>query len=148
MTAAWRDLVPATATDDVDSLFDDVLAVAHGKLSSLGLFTPFLVAIEEDGNRVTRMAETSGDDRQVRESLLVRDDPARDDRSALRAFAIAVDGAAHHGRDAFQVHLEHRDGVAVTLLVPYEFGSADEPQFVVAHLVATSTEAVLWGARG
>jgi hypothetical protein len=51
----------------------------------------------------------------------------RERRNSIRALAIGADvQVPEEATDAIEVRLEHRDGLAVTVLVPYQIDSLDD----------------------
>ena len=117
--ASWRDRTSPQAQDDLDTLLDIVLPFALDMLVKRGGFLPFGAAIALDGQPRFVAADPGLGEQPG--SLPVLDlliDGARRDADGLRAVAIATDVLAD-GTDAVCVDLEHLEGRAIRVLMPY-----------------------------
>jgi len=69
----------------------------------------------------------------------------RDRRNSIRALAIASDVTIPSEQvDAIEVRLEHRDGIAITVLVPYRADPLDD-SYEYDEPRAQEGEHVIWG---
>jgi hypothetical protein len=139
---SWRDSASQQAQDDLDALLDATMPFAQQMLEKRGEFFPYEAAISLEG--ATRMF--AGDPGQGEHPLstdviaIVRDG-FRHDRDGLRAVAIVADVRTPDS-DAVRVELEHRDGHAIAVLLPYSkkrFGRGVEYRPMAA---STSTRQV------
>src|SRR5215510_2490575 len=116
----WRATTSQAAQEDLDGLFADSLRAAAVALAHQN-FTPFMLVIERSGDRSFRELG----------AMVCSDEPAvvgalqlDSDSSTLRARATVLDVTvrAPFTGDAIKVKLEHSEGVAIDMLVPYRAG--------------------------
>ena len=117
--ATWRDTASAQAQHDLDDLLNAVLTFAREQVDKRGTFLPFRGAVDTAGALRLTAAETDRraglDPAAMLESLYAA---ASAEEADFRAVAFAAD--AKLGRDdAVLVELEHREGIAVQVSVPY-----------------------------
>jgi hypothetical protein len=118
--ATWRDRASQEVQDDLDGLLDASLPFAQQMLAQHGDFLPYAVALDE--HRETRMVSADpglGEQPASREVLKRLRAGLRADRDGLCAAALVSDVRAT-GFAAIRVELEHRDGHAIAVLVPYK----------------------------
>jgi hypothetical protein len=117
--ASWRDSASEQAQDDLDGLLNMTLPFAQQMLSKSGEFYPFGATVTTKGE--TRLlAGDLGHEHPASadvHSLLV--DRLRQDRARFRAVAICSDVRLPDS-DAVRVELEHQDGHAMAVLMPYK----------------------------
>lgn len=119
---SWRDATPQPVQDDLDDLLDEVLNLAEERLSQHGGFYPFSMAVDASGGRKLFESAT-GDARQAKE-LSFR--TLRALRAEIRAAAVVVDVTLPEtGSSGIEVHLEHVDGPAISVLEPYMLAGSD-----------------------
>jgi hypothetical protein len=117
--ASWRDTASQTVQDDLDVLFSAVLPFAEQTLGKSGEMYPFGASIDDDGQVAMLAAALGLDDRPLSDDVLASlYVGAQEQSSQCRAFAFVADVRANGG-DAVRVEVEHREGVALALLVPY-----------------------------
>ena len=127
--ADWRDDASEEVQDDFDRLAEVTLAAARSFLDEQGGFIPFPMAIKTDGTLAPigldqPVTPTAPDIPQVIEGLVGL---FRERRGSIRALAIGADVLIPgEMMDAIEVRLEHRDGIAITILVPYQIDSLDD----------------------
>jgi hypothetical protein len=118
--ASWRDSASQQCQDDLDSLLSVTLPFAQQMLGKSGEFYPFAAAVTVGGEARLTAPEPGRDDHpasaDIRSSLF---DALRQDRADLRAVAICSDVRLPDS-DAVRVELEHRDGQAMAVLLPYK----------------------------
>jgi hypothetical protein len=125
----WRDGASDEVQDDFDRLAEVTIAAARNFLDTGGDFIPFPMVIKADGElaligREQPVTPTAPDARQVMKGII---NLFRERRGSIRALAIAADvQVPAEATDAIEVRLEHRDGIAVTVLVPYQIDSLDD----------------------
>jgi hypothetical protein len=117
--ASWRDTASQQTQDDLDGLLGAALPFAQQMLERSGEFFPIAVGLSAEGE--TRMISGGPDvgirpDSSVVRSLLL--DGLRHERDGLRAAAVVCDVFVA-GSDAVRVELEHVDGVAIAVALPY-----------------------------
>jgi hypothetical protein len=119
LVTSWRDSASEQAQIDVDSLLNAALPFAQQMLDQHGEFFPYGVAIDASGE--THMAAGyTGEERPPSQSVLdILVQGYRKQRDGLRAVALVADVRAD-GSDAIQVEIEHREGQAIFLLMPYK----------------------------
>jgi hypothetical protein len=141
--ASWRDSASEQAQADVDALVEASLPFAQQMLDEHGALLPYGVALSDQG-QIRMVAADVG--QQARPSnvelvaLLV--EGLRRDRAAIRAYALVfqVRLAASH---AVRLELEHREGHALAMLLPYEKKRLRRI-ITYGHLVTTTGDHHLW----
>jgi hypothetical protein len=139
---SWRDGATQQSQDDLDGLLDETLPFAQQMLAKFGEFHPFGAAVTVNGGTELFGAdpgqgEHAGAD--VRALLL---GGMRGVREKFRAFAVCCDVRLPDS-DAIRVELEHQDGHAVAVLLPYKkkrFGRGFDYQ----DLRAGTTDKTIW----
>jgi len=117
---SWRATASASAQEDLDGLLNLVLPLAQELLGKNGQFYPFAAAVSADGEESLTAADAGiGDHPQPDQVLAGLYDGARASAADIRAAAFVVDVLAD-GSDAVRVELEHQDGIALVVLVPYQ----------------------------
>jgi hypothetical protein len=143
---SWRDTTSEQAQNDLDRLADATIAAARNFLDRNGEFIPFPMAIKADGE----LALIGLQQPETPEIPLSQDvidgiiDLFRDRRDSIRALAIGADvRLATEDLDAIEVRLEHREGVSLSVLVPYLRDSLDE-SYEYEEPRAQVGEPVIW----
>src|ERR1700761_9474930 len=124
---------PGEASDEVQEDFDRLaevtIAAAQHFLDLNGDFIPFPMAIKSDGELALIGLEqpqppSPPDPTEVIDGIVGL---FRERRGSVRALAIGADiEIPAEAMDAIEVRLEHRDGFAITLIVPYQMDPLDE----------------------
>jgi hypothetical protein len=116
---SWRDTASQQSQDDLDGLLNSALPFAQQMLDKNGEFFPYGVALDSDG-RVEMVAGWTGSDRPPStEMIQLLTDGLRQRVSMVRAAAIVADVRAGDS-DAIRVELEHSEGAAMAVLLPYK----------------------------
>ena len=116
----WRDTASASAQDDLDGLLNLVLPLAQELLGKNGQFYPFGASVSATGEASLTAPDPGPVDRQQPDQVLAGlYEGARASAADNRAAAFVVDVLVN-GSDAVRVELEHRDGIALVVLVPYK----------------------------
>jgi hypothetical protein len=143
---SWRETTSEQAQDDLDRLADATIAAARNFLDRNGEFIPFPMAVKADGE-LALIGLQQPETPEVPESQAVIDgivDLFRDRRDSIRALAIGADVRIdHEDIEAIEVRLEHREGVSLSVLVPYLRDSLDETYEYEEPRVQPS-EPVIW----
>ena len=116
----WRDTTSQQAQDDLDGLLNAVMPLARQTLARYGDLLPFGAATLTNGH-VSMLAAYPGDDLDALTNPEVFDglkDGVQQQAGEYRAVAFVADGLLD-GADAILVDLEHREGVALRMMVPY-----------------------------
>jgi hypothetical protein len=125
----WRKGASEEVQDDFDRLAEVTIAAARNFLDQGGDFIPFPMVIKSDGELALIGLEqpitpTVPDVLEVMSGIVQL---FRDRRDSIRALAVGSDvQVPSEATDAIEVRLEHRDGLAITLIVPYQIDSLDD----------------------
>lgn len=113
---------------DLDSLLNALLPFAQGMLAKHGEFYPFAATLKQSGELALEASHT-GDDHSASSEVLVLLETglrqrAQAEDSVLRATGICVDArvqppSSTEKTDAIQMKLEHVDGEAIEVFLPY-----------------------------
>ena len=143
---SWRDGVSQNAQDDLDELLHVVLPFAEKLLGKYGEFYPFGAAVSHVGEcAVTGADPGPGENPPSAEVLTALYEGALASADGLCAVAFVADVWAS-GSDAVRVELEHRDGVAVLILMPYT-RSRFRKTLSFKPMRVSPGEARIWGDR-
>lgn len=116
---SWRDTASAQAQADLDDLLGVVMPFAEQSLSAHGEFFPYGAVLAADGEARLIAADPGLGERPDSNSVLATlYDGARHDAPGLRAAAFVADVRAN-GSDAVRVELEHAEGQAIVVVMPY-----------------------------
>lgn len=116
---SWRDTASQQAQDDLDRLLDESLPFAQEMLEKHGEFFPYALAMSTTGE-ISHMAGDPGDGEQPASVavLEVLTEGLRAARETNRAAALVSDVRLADS-DALRVELEHKEGQAIVVLLPY-----------------------------
>jgi hypothetical protein len=130
--AGWRDSVTQEAQADLDDLVDAAVEFALERIASVGEFLPFTLAVSTQGDRQAIQPNyPRGEDLPVTDQITAQWRAIADLRDSLRAAAVAVNVALPEvNRDGIEISTEHREGVAIGLILPYAIGSDGRPELV------------------
>lgn len=118
--SSWREGASDLAQSDADALFSAALELAEKMLAKRGEFYPFGVDVDtEDELAMFGAAPGLGEHPASLDVLDGLVEGARSRRDALRAVAVVADVTLQGGRDAVRIEVEHREGLALEILVPY-----------------------------
>lgn len=141
--ASWRDTATQEAQDDLDGLVNVVLPFAQKMLQEQGEFFPFGATVSDAGEVAMLAGKPDNSDRPSSVSVIeIMVDGARSKREGLRAVAVCAD-VRLNGSDAIRVGLEHRDGQALAVYLPYKkkrFGRGVE----IGSMQAGPSEPQVW----
>lgn len=118
---SWREGASPQAQQDLDGLLNPALGFAQQQLDKYGEFFPYAVVVRADGEVEMVAARPDGsDDRPTSADVM---DACRatvaERRNHLRAAAVIADVRLDEVGDAIRVELEHTEGPALTVLLPY-----------------------------
>ncbi len=141
---SWRDGASQEAQDDLDGLVAATLPLAQKMLAEHGEFYPFAAQVTEAGE-IGMVAAAVDDASRPPSSDVIEglyEGLARL-ASESRAVAVASDVRIASNSDAIRVEVEHRDGIAIAVLLPYttkRFGRGHE----FGALAAGTAERRIW----
>jgi hypothetical protein len=116
---AWRERVSVEAQADIDDSVSVALDFAKQTLQKYGELYPFAVAVSVDGRRELVGAEPgTGETPPSQDVLDLLHQAGEQYRGERRAFTVVADVVAR-GSDALRFEVEHREGIALVLLLPY-----------------------------
>jgi hypothetical protein len=122
VTQSWRDDVPVAVQDDIEECFGAVLDLSSHLLGKNGEFFPVGATLAASGYQAALMAVADDDLGEHPESTAVLERlylAAAAQRESIVAAAFATDVRLADGQDAVRVEVEHVDGPALEILVPY-----------------------------
>lgn len=117
---SWRDSASQRAQDDLDGLLNVTLPFAQQILAGRSEFYPFGATVTVSGEtRLLACDPGQGEHPASAEVLSTLLEGLRQGRADLRAVAICSNVRLADS-DAVRVELEHRDGQAMAILMPYK----------------------------
>lgn len=143
--ASWRDDASADTQTDLDALLNLALGFAQRQLAERGGFYPYAAAIDGDGQPQTIAPRPAGDTEHPDANDVVSAcfGALTDMRDTIRAGAVVTDVRLEDGRDAIRVELEHVDGQALAVLLPYVKTGRDET-IEFGQLLAQRGQRQIW----
>ncbi len=118
---SWRDETGQQVQDELDELLDVSLRAAQEKLDATGEFYPFAVALDEPGVTHQLTPEVRTGPREVADVSQVFElcwAALRSEAPGLRAASVVTNVGGSDG-DAIAVALEHPEGPAIEVFLPY-----------------------------
>jgi hypothetical protein len=120
VVTSWRDGASQQAQDDLDGLVGRALPFAEQMLDQHGELFPYAVALSDAGEARMVAADPDGGEQPASVDVLATlIDGLRAERDALRAVALVSDVRLTES-DAVRVELEHREGQALAVYLPYK----------------------------
>jgi hypothetical protein len=120
---SWRDTASPQAQRDLDQLLNAALGFAQQQLASRGEFYPYAVAIRFDGRAemVPARPQPTDEHPAAPDVIAACAEELRSRQTQLRAGAIVSDVRLPdlNGSDAIDVTLEHAEGHALRVQLPY-----------------------------
>ena len=119
---SWRDTASAQAQADLDGLLTVALGFAQQQLAKHGEFFPYAAAVRTDGEAEMIAAPPNrADDRPASADVIAAClSKLTSRRDQFRAAALVADTKVLElGGDAIEVSLEHVEGPALRVLLPY-----------------------------
>jgi hypothetical protein len=121
--ATWRDTASAQAQRDLDDLLNTALGFAQQQLTTRGEFYPYAVAIRIDGQTemLAGRPDPADDHPAAPDVIAACAEQLRSRQTQLRAGAIVSDVRLPDldGSDAIDIALEHAEGQALRVQLPY-----------------------------
>jgi len=118
---SWRDDTSQQVQDELDDLLDVSLRAAQQRLDDVGEFYPFAVTIAELGRAGVLTPQVQTGPRAVADVAEVFElcwTTLRAEADTARAAAVVTNVGGPDG-DAIAVALEHREGPAIEVFLPY-----------------------------
>jgi hypothetical protein len=141
--ASWRANTSEATQQDLDGLLNTALGFAEQELRQRGEFHPFALAITVEGESVMVAPDPRPAPGADSSSVLsTTKDTVRKDRASLRAVAVTADIRPKSG-DAVQVELEHVEGPALTVHLPYQL-KRRRRQLALGELTASGSSRQFW----
>jgi hypothetical protein len=142
---SWRETASHEVQADLDGLLQPAFELAQRHLAKHHEFHPFGVALDVSGEQRVFAADMPEDrpaSSAVLDALL---DGLRGERDRCRAVALVSDiRAAELDGDAIRVALEHREGVAMAVFLPYVRRRRIRGGLEYGQLQAQPAEATIW----
>jgi hypothetical protein len=143
---SWRDTASVLAQDDLDGLLSVVVPFAEDMISKHGEFFPFGGSISSHGDASLTAAEPGLGESPSSDRLLAGlYEGALANATTTRAAAFVADVRAD-GSDAVRVELEHLEGVALVVLLPYTRG-VFKKTLTFGQMSVSRGEPKIWGAN-
>jgi hypothetical protein len=119
--SSWREIASSQAQRDLDGLVGVVLSFAQQQLTAHGEFFPFAAVVNIDGNAEMVTPDVDGPRPAAAGVLEACVAALTDKRDVIRAGAVVADVRLRTSSmdDAIQVDLEHAEGHALTVVLPY-----------------------------
>lgn len=118
--SSWRDNASQQAQRDLDDLLNIALPFAQQMLDKHGEFFPYATVLEQNGSPKMVAADPgTGEQPDSTDVLALLLDGVRADRDGIRAAALVSD-VRLSDTDAVRVELEHREGHALSVFLPYK----------------------------
>lgn len=142
--ASWRDSASAQAQADLDGLLSNVMPLAQQTLGRHGELLPYAATIDNDGNEalVSPDPAPAEDLPSSHDVLALLYEAATNSAQSLRAVAF-VAAVRVADSDAIRVELEHRDGITMAVVIPYERDVATA-SITIGASRATANPARVW----
>lgn len=138
---SWRSTTTQLAQDDLDDLTDTGLDAAEQQLRRHGEFYPFAVTRTLDGD--THLLEVAAEGEHPESAVVLRDlwQALNETREDLRAVGVVSDRVLD-GSDTVAIQLEHRQGIAIEVSLPYQLTGSE---FSSGQVSAAEGACRIWG---
>jgi D-arabinose 1-dehydrogenase-like Zn-dependent alcohol dehydrogenase len=117
---SWRENASQQAQDDLESLFAECMDVAFQLLSKNKAFYPFALTLSKDG-KFAIAGTFNGEEHPLSQDVVSELKAALTmSRNEIKAAAIVDDVKVDRRYDAVRASMEHCEGTAIEIIVPYE----------------------------
>jgi hypothetical protein len=123
MHFSWRDGVSDAAQTDLDRILDAGLDVARTELGKASEFDPFALFTDADGGLLSIKQDMGAFGKHPDSGAIINDANVklRKVSASARCTALVVNTRLSAEKtDAIEVHLEHREGASLLVLLPYK----------------------------
>ena len=118
--SSWRDAASAQCQADLDALLSAALPFALQMLAKRGEFFPYGVAMNRNGEIAMIAGYTGTEQPPSTDVLDILYDGLRKKADENRGVAVVADVRLKgEETDAIQVEVEHREGIALKMFLPY-----------------------------
>jgi hypothetical protein len=118
---SWREGVSQQCQADMDAMLAAALPFAEKMLAKHGAFAPYASSMSSSGEIGMVAAHAESEQPVTADVLATLYDGLRVRSGDLRAVAVAYDVKIRDsGEDAIQIEIEHREGMALAILLPYK----------------------------
>lgn len=139
---SWRESYPQSVQDDMDAVLDPSLDLATQLLEKYGFIRPYAWCVLADGTLT--MVGVSEDFPDTLSSLGFLWTSLKVNKDTYRTTAVTADMTVD-GADAVGVQIEHRDGPAIKVFLPYQ-KSRFRGKYTYGELFAAPDERHIWPA--
>jgi hypothetical protein len=120
---SWRDGLSAAAQTDLDRVLDTALGLARRSLAEASEFDPFALVTDVEGRLLAVDLDTSALGKHPDSAAIAHATAAqlKTLTASARCTALTLNTRLSQPRtDALEVRLEHREGAALLVLLPYK----------------------------
>lgn len=147
--ASWRDTTSTAAQDDLDGLLNAVIPFAEQHLVEHGGLYPFAGALSAGGEiDILAFEPDEGEEPEVEDVLAQLHAAAGETAGSGRAAAfvtdVIVDNDGDGDAEALRIEMEHREGIAFEIFLPYTRDEAGS-EVTFGEMTVADGEARLWG---
>ena len=140
--SSWRDSASPEAQADLDGLVGDCLQLALQNLAKYGELVPFAMTVTLDGQQGIQASLPPGDGPMTLDFLGLLTEALRQSAPGLRAIAVIVDVRLEQS-DGVRMQLEHREGHAITVVLPYTL-DRQHGRVIEGELLAMPGDSTWW----
>jgi len=142
---SWRDEASDEAQADMDGLLNLALPFAQDMLTKHGAFYPYGAVVTHNGEERLIPAQMGSEQPQSVEVIEQLYHSMKAHSPSIRAAAVVADVSLPNEGDGVRIDLEHRDGVALALVLPYVLrnGAVD-----YGELTAVQANQRIWAHPG
>lgn len=140
----WRETASESAQTDLDRIVGPAIELAQGQLRERGEFSPFGITLDSSNDLQVHAVQadsfsTSG---SVIAGLIAK---FTSQRESLRAAAIVADAYFPDlDSDGIRVVLEHAEGVALAVVLPYRNARPGHSAVAYGDIEAREAEGYIW----
>jgi hypothetical protein len=142
---SWRDSLSAEAQADMDNMLDAALPFAQQMLAKHGEFYPYAVSMSAGGEVAMVAAEVGKEKAASIDVLALLYEGLASRAQELRAAAVVSDVKLGSVEDAIRVEIEHREGGALAVVLPYK---TQRGGIKYGDLAAIPAEPRMWPPKG
>jgi hypothetical protein len=142
---SWRDEASDEALADMDGLLNLAIPFAQDMLAKHGAFYPYGAVVTHNGEERLIPVQVGSDQPQPVEVIEQLYHSMKAHSPSIRAAAVVADVSLPNEGNGVRIDLEHRDGVALALVLPYVLhnGAVD-----YGELTAGQANQRIWGYSG